>query len=267
MSSIPFIGAYECGYSTGQIYFDMFFKAIYPTIIFFASGALAATPTHFQQWYPQYGASLQYKMSKNCTSQYHDYLNGSSTYCRQYPSQSGCLAGQVVDCILDNTSESTKANMAAAAVLLGILPTILSLAGSTTVEIGLLSQRRPVLAFLLPVGSPAISPLRSFEYRNILEDLHHQKVTPNHKPIHSALSMGVSFLQYLVAIGAIANLIYVSWQLCVSTLCSFLPDSNILPALWIILAVPIHFVGSLALWIRVFASTTSLVGEGIWQKV
>jgi hypothetical protein len=41
----------------------------------------------------------------------------------------GCLAEAVETCILENAPEWMKSNMGAAGVLLGLLPTILSLAG------------------------------------------------------------------------------------------------------------------------------------------
>lgn len=52
--------------------------------------------------------------------------------------------------------------MSAATVLRGLLPTTLSLFGCTVEEIGILGLRRPLLAFLLGAGSPAIWPLSSF---------------------------------------------------------------------------------------------------------
>ena len=65
----------------------------------------------------------------------------------------------VAEYLLENTPEVFKANMAAASVLLGLLPTILSLAGSSTLEVGLIALQRPFLASLLGTASPAVYPL------------------------------------------------------------------------------------------------------------
>ena len=70
----------------------------------------------------------------------------------------------VTECLLKYAPEVSKADMAAASVLLGLLPTILSLAGSSTVEVGLVALQRPLLALLLGTASPAVNPLRTFEY-------------------------------------------------------------------------------------------------------
>ena len=101
-------------------------------------------------------------MLDNCSFVFDEYLNGSSPDC--LPRHVGCLPGNVVNCILNNAPESLKANTAAAAVLLGLLPTTLSLVGSSTIETGLLALRRPALAGLLAAGAPAVSPIRTFEY-------------------------------------------------------------------------------------------------------
>ena len=55
--------------------------------------------------------------------------------------------------------------MAAASVLLGLVPTILGLAGSSTVGIGLVALQYPFLALLLGIASPAVNPLRTFWVR------------------------------------------------------------------------------------------------------
>lgn len=96
-------------------------------------------------------------MRENCSSVYHDYLTLSDPWANYH-------VNNVVSCVLDHFDESGKAQLAAASVLLGLLPTILGMVGSNTVEIGLLALQRPVLAFLLSLGAPVISPIRSFEY-------------------------------------------------------------------------------------------------------
>ncbi|KAK9423758.1 hypothetical protein SUNI508_03774 [Seiridium unicorne] len=54
--------------------------------------------------------------------------------------------------------------MAASAVILGLLPTILQSLGSTIAETSLLELRRPGLAFLLAAGSPAVAFMKTGEF-------------------------------------------------------------------------------------------------------
>ena len=57
-------------------------------------------------------------MEESCQTQYHDYLaNVAPKY-----HLSGTIT-PVIDCILNHLGETTKSNMAAAAVVLGLLPT------------------------------------------------------------------------------------------------------------------------------------------------
>jgi hypothetical protein len=67
--------------------------------------------------------------------------------------------------------EPLKLNIATAAIALGLMPTLLTFAGMTTVEIGLLGIQRPILAFLLSAALPAVSPTRTFNYRSPFETL------------------------------------------------------------------------------------------------
>ena len=67
--------------------------------------------------------------------------------------------------------EIEKANMAGAAVLLGLMPTILSAIGPSSAEMALLFTHRPLLAFLIAFGAPSIFPARPGEYADPTECL------------------------------------------------------------------------------------------------
>lgn len=150
--------------------------------------------------------------------------------------------------------------MAAGAMLLGFLPTILALGGRpNTTEVGLLSLRRPLLASLLGFGTPAITSVPTFEYRNSIEVLrkHHDSLgTPKlSKPWTTAI---VAF-EYIFACAAIANVAHTSWQLGLSSVCSFAPSSIFLPALWTLVTPLIHWCGTLAI-VRRTTLTTCVQG-------
>lgn len=132
------------------------------TCVLWGAHVHAYSAPHFQRWYPQYAGMFRTIIERNCSVALQNYLNGSSPICT-YQSVS-CLPGQVSDCILRNMAETLKANMAAAGVLLGLLPTILSFVGSNTTQTALLALRRPLLALLVATGAPAVAPTRTFEY-------------------------------------------------------------------------------------------------------
>ena len=162
-----------------------------------------------------------------------------------------CAAAPVTGCLLHTFHEVDKANMASAAVILGILPGTLSLAGSNTAETGLLSLRRPLLAFLLGAGAPAVSPMRTFNYGDPLELLHRRAGSLKAPRMHGVSGVLILVLEYGFALAAVGNLVVLSYQLCVRTICAFAQDTAYLPALWAFLAAAIHISGAMAVAARV----------------
>ena len=142
---------------------------VYPSLV-------ATTAAQFASWYPYYGIMLQTIVSQNCSLEYQTYLVGNLTEAavlehwtpseyQWFPAEWSNFASEpVTNCILNALPESVKNNMNTAAVLLGLLPTILYTLSSTTAETALLSlvARRPLLTLLLSAGSPAAAPLRPF---------------------------------------------------------------------------------------------------------
>ena len=130
-------------------------------LVVFASliSATSANKLHFKSWFPQFRDVFVAIMKDHCEPEYHNYLTQVAP--KDY--LSGTVT-PVIDCILGNLNETRKSNMAAAAVLLGLLPTTLGFVGSTAVDIGLVALRRLLLALLLAAGAPAVSPIRTFDY-------------------------------------------------------------------------------------------------------
>lgn len=206
-------------------------------------------------WYPTYGRRLQTIVTEHCQWQmalYHSDLRPAN--CTE---STACKIAPAIDCILDEMKESDKANMAAAAVVLGLLPTTLGLAGSTTTETGMLSLRRPLLAFLLAAGAPAVNPIRTFEYRDPLTMLRARAGTwrvPHprgdghaHSPLWVLATVAV---QYALAGAAVANLFWVSWTMAHRTICSWAPEIGWLPVAWAFTSVGIHVAGAGAVALR-----------------
>ncbi|KAH8194414.1 hypothetical protein TruAng_011421 [Truncatella angustata] len=163
-----------------------------------------------------------------------------------------------VRCLLESFPEYRKSEMAAASVLLGLLPVILSQLGPSTVEQGLLGLRRPILAMLLAAGSPTAVSLRNTEYDEALE-----KRVGADKRVLSLPVWSTSFIllaQYLVALGAAVNVAILAYQLCIWAVTVFSLGFEGLPALWVSLAVLVHFAGVFALHrkVQVIADGTTL---------
>ena len=124
----------------------------------------AAWPTLFEHWYNRYDPPWPHLITSKCSDLYRAYISYNGTCSGSSGSCLSNIMSDVVECLLKDTPEVFKTNMAAASVLLGLLSTILSLAGSSTVEVGLVALQRPLLALLLGAASPAVNPLRTFEY-------------------------------------------------------------------------------------------------------
>ncbi|KAL8714474.1 MAG: hypothetical protein Q9225_006579 [Loekoesia sp. 1 TL-2023] len=157
---------------------------------------------------------------------------------------------KVADCLLNYTPESSKADMAAASVLLGLLPTILSLAGSSTVEVGLVALQRPLLALLLGTASPAVNPLRTFEYGAPAGLMSRKDYSAEPPTIPTYLRLLVSGMQYALALAAISNIAMVTYSLSIRT---YSVSNQYVPIvlIWMCLAIFVHILGAVALRLRV----------------
>ncbi len=134
--------------------------------------------------------------------------------------------------------------MAGANVLLGLLPTILSLLGSTTPELSLLSSRRPLLTLLLSIGSPTVSPVRTFMFHNPVAELQRgPRDTMHYSKFQRIL---IVLLEYVAIGAAVVNVWAVSWQLGQRTVMNISCGSTYFEMLWVSLAVAVHFFGTLA---------------------
>lgn len=229
-------------------------------------GIAMAAKAHFRQFYPQIRPYMEHYLSNNCSSEYDTYLHNPNFTSFNTLDCKECAAAPVTGCLLNTFHETDKVNMASAAVLLGILPATLSLAGSNTAETGLLSLRRPLLAFLIGAGAPAVSPTRMFNYGEELVQLRPKSIRAPRLGRTSSIVMIVA--EYVFALTAVANLCLASYQLCLRTICSFAQDTSYLPALWAFLAAAVHVFGALAVTLHVrITETHSNKRRSIRQRI
>jgi hypothetical protein len=233
----------------------MLFKVVCVLALILGHNAdiVAAGPPHFQQWFPQFANDLETTLKVNCSTEFQQYYLNEVELYANIENPLGCLASAVVDCMLVSTNESTKANFASAAVLLGIMPTTLGLVGSNTVETALLALRRPILALLLAGGAPTVSPLRSFDYgqpHEVLAKPFKHRGFPDLKS-SPGFAVALALLEYVFAGIAVANLAHVCWQLSDLAVCGFAPETAYLPLLWAFLALVVHLFGAITNRLRI----------------
>ena len=232
----------------------MVLAAIALALALHARPAAASSDRLFRAWYPQYRDIFNQIIETACAPQYAAYQDGNASFTIDEPgapSDGANTPGEsVVQCILNTTSEFIKANMAAAAVLLGVMPVALSVLGSNSEESALIViiARRPLLATLLLAGSPVVVALQPFEYKDPVEILRSRERR------FSSLNLGprwlVLALEYIIVLVALANVVHATYQLSVGTVAMLLPDSFWLPGLWAASGVVVHLIGAMCLGSR-----------------
>ncbi|OTA84583.1 hypothetical protein M434DRAFT_36423 [Hypoxylon sp. CO27-5] len=211
---------------------------------------------HFREWFPQYRENFTSIMRNNCSSVYQDYVTGNT----RGATGKSATSRPVVACVLAAVDEAGKANLASAGVVLGLLPSMLSITSSMTNEVGLIAIRRPVLALLLAVGTPSANALRTFEQPEpahlFLEPSPFRALYPPH--LSPRFQIVVSAIQYLIGLGAVTNLAEVSYEVCIRTNVSWATETTYLPALWALLTMVIHVLGTTAMHLRIKVVNQSL---------
>lgn len=221
--------------------------------------AHAATYTvQFQQWFPQYGHIYEAIKHANCSEEYERYLTAEKVHSEIDVLGGGgifsALTQPVVTCILENTSEFLKGTMTGAQVLLGVMPTVLALLAASTEEVAMLANvgRRPFLALILSLGSPSVYFSRAFEYQNPprLMDRRSSQHRP-YRPARLYQQLFISAAQYLVALAAVTNIAFVSYDLGIRAVSGIASDQIALPILWVVFGALIHCFGALTLRLRI----------------
>ena len=145
-----------------------------------------------------------------------------------------------VDCILANTTETIKANMASAGVILGLMPGILANIGPTPAESSMLTLERPLLSILLAIGAPPMYPGRPFEYWHPLEAMKQPPKRFSNISARYPSYLVVSLLQYIIALSASVNVIAVSLELGMKTVLLWNKTNSYLPLAWVLLSIALH---------------------------
>lgn len=236
---------------------SMIFVLLLLAVLFDNAQALLTTQ-RFKHWF-WYNDLFDNFIRENCSTEYENYVNRYDDgwysrwpiYENRKPNHDWIYTYPVIRCLLDVSNDFSKANMASAGILLGLMPTILAYAGSNLSETALLIVRRPMLAFLLAMGSPAMPPLRTFVHEDIPKMLIRRKggITTElsiatHGYTIRAIIVGV---ELVLSLAAIANVVYTSYELGVKTFVSWSIDVFFHPLLWACITGPIHLCGFIVL--------------------
>jgi hypothetical protein len=155
-------------------------------------------------------------------------------------------------CILSHLSADHLANYQSTNVILGLMPTLLATIGPSLAEISLVSSHRPVLSFLLSMSAPAVWQTRFFEYSDPLHVLRDDS-TARPRGTLLRISIGdrwswmaslLSIFQYLIAAGAVANIIATSIELGQKTILAWACTTTFAPLLWTTLASGVHIIAA-----------------------
>lgn len=220
-----------------------------------------------------YNRGLQEIIHNNCSETYalylHDRGNASniSPELRIFNQNGVTMTREMIECIFDHTPEFIKSKMAAAAIVLGLSPTIIATLGVRPQETAVLSVvgRRHLLAFALAVGSPALNAYRSSEYNSIIDSLRER--SRQRPDAMRRLDPFVTAISYGLAGASIANIGELTYQLGARTIFIVLPDSAYLALLWAFIGVFIHFMAAIALRCRVSSEVKSVdeeMTQGSW---
>ncbi|KAL6921247.1 hypothetical protein FSHL1_005219 [Fusarium sambucinum] len=210
--------------------------------------------TQYENFFPAWDHIIKEQLTNNCTEPLNNYKNRSD------PTRQ--LGYHVIGCILDTMPEFRKAELASAAVILGLAPTVLQLMSASYLDTAMLAYRRPVLASLLSMSSSGVRPLTATEYDGFITPMGTDPFRTNFgKPQSVWAPAVVSMLEYIVASAAVANNAYLAYELSTLAVCTFSPAEDFLPAVWTAAAVAIHLVGYLAARLKI-----SVKGKGVGKE-
>ncbi|KAF4815502.1 hypothetical protein CGCTS75_v012931 [Colletotrichum tropicale] len=204
----------------------------------------------FENFFQGWDSIIKDSLEVNCSKELEGYKKNPDT------------KWSVVDCILDDFSESRKAEGAAAALTFGMAPVVLQNIGPNTSETSVLFMRRPLLALILAISSPWPRNPKSKIYEKIyVGDKSNPKIPPVDQPEDQPdkwpiwpkaedklMGKVVLFAEYALAVGAAANVALLSYQL--GHLAFFASANNTYdPVLFTYCSLLIHLAGIFSMFL------------------
>ena len=141
--------------------------------------------------------------------------------------------------------------MASAQVILGLAPSLISSMSPTVGEISMLSANRPILSFMLTLGSPSVYPVRSLEYDDPLAVLKQKKrglFRPRRILDPKKWHAWISAIEYFMVVAAIVDVLVMDGRLGFNTVSVWKVGAPYLVYLWTIFAVVPHALSAFAFY-------------------
>ena len=213
------------------------------------SASAISTGQKLKIWFPKYeyhwiGAS------ESCESELNDYWTDNRSRC-------WAVCACAADCLLDHTTETIKSNMAAATVILGFMPCVLTMLGPSVVEMSLLSTRHPLLAILLSFASPALNLPHIYDSPASLQDSLSTRTGFSTRKWHTWMEglptlgrTAVRLAECALAGGMLANTVHISLYVDHRTVSGWRCSLRYLPLSWALAGGLVHLFGIIAIRFR-----------------
>ncbi len=136
-------------------------------------------------------------------------------------------------------------------VILGLTPGLLSTLGPSIAESSMLTLKRPTLSILLSFGAPAVYLKRAFTFDdpfNTIQTSPRTSISLVGPLSHRKYRWIVLAVEYIFALAAIGNIIYVSLDLGWRSVSSWKCESSYYPLSRVLILGFIHWLGVLSFW-------------------
>ncbi|KAG4432179.1 hypothetical protein IFR05_012346 [Cadophora sp. M221] len=205
----------------------------------------APKPLKYQHWFHNSRPQVKTISDGACNLSLAAYLGDATARETLGPVNSYCWTHS--NCILATVNPSILQSFASASILLGLMPTILSMLGPSVAETALLSLERPLLSLLISLGAPALFPMRFLIWVDPLGAKNPKAgawiISCNSRHWKIVLSIA----QYVLAGAAVVVNFYTAWSLGVNTVLVWFCDLSYWPVLWVSLGTVTHILEVLSL--------------------
>ncbi|KAK8079431.1 hypothetical protein PG997_007249 [Apiospora hydei] len=185
----------------------------------------------FRPWFPYFDYHWRQVAQDQCVTEIRDFhANNRERFHSPFAA--------ALNCILENSGESIKSNLANSQVVLGLTPTIMSFMGSDIAEVAALSSHHPLLTIILSLGAPGLQIRHIFiplEVAKIVNKtpskyvrLYHGWLTNQYRVVRRLFNFGL----YALAIGAVTNNITASLYLDSRAVVGFRCGAILMPLAW-----------------------------------
>lgn len=169
----------------------------------------------YEQFFPKWSDYYNDILQQNCSSELRQYQTTHHN--------TACVDTAL--CMMENSVKNVESQTASTGVLLGLMPTLLLILGSSPVDISLLSTRRPLLSLLLTLGAPVVNPIGLFDLTEPWEILRtsprstntagntNTAGSTNTAGKNKQLARIIVVLQYVFALAAVVNIIILAFEL------------------------------------------------------